>query len=139
AVDRPFWARLHGVPHPVRLYALRHGSYLLNRHTPEPHVAALMLAILDTRRPVFFWDVGAHIGYYSWLAAGACAATRVLAIEPDPSNCAMLNATRAYAPRVDVLEAAVSDADGSATFLRDDVSGATGTLERDTFNLRHYN
>ena len=64
----------------------------------------------------------------------------MLAIEPDPTNCAMLQESRAYAPHVDILDVAVSLADGSATFLRDDVSGATGTLEhqQEAFNLRNY-
>jgi FkbM family methyltransferase len=140
AVDRPVWAKLYGVPHPVRVYLLRNGSYLLNRRSPEPHVAALMLAILRTRKTAYFWDVGAHIGYYSWLVASASPETKVLAIEPDPTNCAMLRESRAYAPQVDILDVAVSRVDGTATFLADDVSGATGTLEcqRETFNLRNY-
>jgi FkbM family methyltransferase len=139
-VDRRVWATLYGVPHPVRVYLLRNASYLLNRRSPEPRMAALVLAILRTRTSACFWDVGSHIGYYSWLVASASPGTKVLAIEPDPTNYAMLQESRAYAPQVDILDVAVSRADGSATFLRDDVSGATGTLERqqETFNLRNY-
>ena len=140
AIDRRVWAKLYGLPHPVRLYVLRNASYLLNRRSPEPHVAALVLAILRTRPVACFWDVGANIGYYSWLAASASPATKVLAIEPDSTNLAILRESRTYAPRVDVLDVAVSMVDGRATFLPDDVSGATGTLESapDTFNLRNY-
>ncbi len=140
AIDRPVWARLHGIPHPVRLYLLRNGSYLLNRRSPEPRMAALVLAILRTRRVASFWDVGAHIGYYSWLVASESPGTKIVAIEPDPINQAVLQQSRMHAPAVDVLDVAISRADGSATFLTDEVSGATGTLEtqQETFNLRNY-
>jgi FkbM family methyltransferase len=140
AVDRPVWARVYGVPHPVRLYLLRNASYLLNRCSPEPHVAALVLAILRTRPVGCFWDVGANIGYYSWLVASASPATKVLAIEPDPTNLAVLRESRAHAPQVEVLDVAVSTEDGTAAFLPDEVSGATGTMrsQQETFNLRNY-
>jgi FkbM family methyltransferase len=139
-VDRPIWARLYGVSHPVRIYLLRNGSYLLNRHSPEPTIAALMLAILQTRRISTFWDIGANIGYYSWLVASASPSTRVLAVEPDPTNYALLQETRFHAPRVDTLNLAISREDGPATFLMDDVSGATGTLEsnNESFNQTNY-
>lgn len=119
---------------------MRNASYLLNRRSPEPHIAALVLAILRTRPVTHFWDVGANVGYYSWLVASANPGTRVLAIEPDPTNVAVLCESRRHAPHVDVLDVAVSAADGTATFLRDDISGATGTLgsQQDTFNLRNY-
>ena len=139
-VDREIWAKLYGLPHPVRLYALRNSSYLVNRRTPEPRLAALILAIIKTTKPGCFWDVGAHIGYYSWLVSATSAATRVLAIEPDPTNLAILRKTQTHAPQVDILGVGVSETDGRASFLADRVSGATGTLETDqmTFNQRNY-
>jgi FkbM family methyltransferase len=140
AIDRQVWARLYGIPHPVRLYLLRNGSYLVNRRSPEPRLAALVLAILRTRRVASFWDVGAHIGYYSWLVASESPDTRIVAIEPDPTNQAVLHQSRLYAPAVNILDVAISRVDGSATFLTDAVSGATGTLEsqQQTFNFRNY-
>jgi FkbM family methyltransferase len=138
--DVQVWAQIHGVTHPVRLYALRNGSYLLGRRAPEPSIAALMLAILDTCAIKSFWDIDANIGYYSWLIHSARPGVRVLAVEPDATNFALLERTRNHAPGVEILKAAISRADGAATFLVDTVSGATGTLETDlgTFNERHY-
>jgi FkbM family methyltransferase len=140
AVDREVWAKLYGIPHPVRLYVLRNGSYLVNRRSPEPRLAALILAIMKTAKPRHFWDVGAHIGYYSWLVAAANNETAVVAIEPDPTNLAVLRKSRMHAPRVDIAGIAVSESEGTATFLTDRVSGATGTLEVEecTFNQRNY-
>jgi FkbM family methyltransferase len=139
-VDREIWANLHGIPHPVRLYVLRNGSYLVNRRSPEPRLAALILAIMKTAKPRHFWDVGAHIGYYSWLVAAADSETTVVAIEPDPINLTMLHKSRVHAPRVDIAAVAASESEGTATFLTDRVSGATGTLEvkEFTFNQRNY-
>lgn len=138
--DVQLWTRLHAVAHPVRLSLIRHASYLVNRRSPEPKMAALFAAVLDTCPIAAFWDVGAHIGYYSWLVHSLQPAARVLAIEPDPTNVALLRQTQAYAPAVQVLNVAVSRSDGSATFLRDAVTGTTGTLETGgpTFNERHY-
>jgi FkbM family methyltransferase len=139
-MDREIWASLYGIPHPVRLYALRNGSYLVNRRSPEPRVTALVLAIIKTMKPRHFLDVGAHIGYYSWLVAAASLETTVVAIEPDPINLTVLRKSRAHEPRVEILGAAISEADGTAPFLTDGVSGATGTLEvgETTFNQRNY-
>jgi FkbM family methyltransferase len=138
--DIPIWGRVHGVSHPVRLYALRNASYLLGRRSTEPRITALMLAILDTWDIQTFWDIGANIGYYAWLVRSTRPEVRVLAVEPDATNFRLLEHTRRYAPGVEILNVAVSEREGAATFLIDSVSGATGTLEvaTDTFNERHY-
>lgn len=139
AIDRPIWASLYGVPHPVRLYAIRNASYVVNRRSPEPWVAALMFAVLKSRGIERFWDVGAHIGYYSWLVAATNPETHVVAFEPDPLNLAVMQASRRYAPSVVIVEAAISRADGTSSFFADNISGATGSLESDSsFNARNY-
>jgi FkbM family methyltransferase len=140
ALDRPVWTKLYGVSHPVRIYLLRNSAYLANRRSPEPAIVALLLAILDTRRVAVFWDIGANIGYFSWLMASASPTTRVLAVEPDPENYAVLTQSGTHAPGVQMLNVAVSRHDGSATFLMDSVTGATGTLESEaeTYNRRHF-
>jgi FkbM family methyltransferase len=138
--DIPIWGRVHGVSHPVRLYVLRNASYLLGRRSTEPRITALMLAILDTCDIKGFWDIGANIGYYAWLIRSTRPDVRVLAVEPDAMNFRLLEQTRVYAPEVEILNVAVSEREGAATFLIDSVSGATGTLEvaTDTYNERHY-
>jgi FkbM family methyltransferase len=138
--DIPIWGRVHGVSHPVRLYVLRNASYLLGRRSTEPRITALMLAILDTCDIKGFWDIGANIGYYAWLIRSTRPDVRVLAVEPDAMNFRLLEQTRVYAPEVEILNVAVSEREGAATFLIDSVSGATGTLEvaTATYNERHY-
>jgi FkbM family methyltransferase len=73
-----------------------------------------------------FVDVGAHIGYYSTLAASLVGADgAVFAFEPDPTNCALLRKnSSAFGDLVRVYESAVSDAVGSAwLYLSADNSG----------------
>jgi FkbM family methyltransferase len=138
--DVQLWTHVEGVSHPVRVYALRNVSYLLDRRPPEPRITALMLAILETCHITRFWDIGANIGYYSWLIHSARPDVQVLAVEPDVTNFALLKRTQVHAPSVEVLNAAISNVDGNATFAVDSVSGATGTLETTpgTFNERYY-
>lgn len=64
-----------------------------------------------------FLDVGAHIGYYSTLAASIVGPEgRVYAFEPDPGNAAVLRQNTArFGDVVKVFQAAVTDRTGRAT------------------------
>jgi FkbM family methyltransferase len=70
-------------------------------------------------------DVGAHVGFYTLLAAREAPAASVVAFEPDPYNAAALrsNVARAGASGVRVVESAVSDSAGRASFRQ-----ALGTI-----------
>jgi FkbM family methyltransferase len=62
------------------------------------------------------YDIGAHVGYYSLIAAKAGA--QVFAFEPLPRNLAYLDRHIAInQAAVRVIRAAVSDADGKASFV----------------------
>jgi len=62
-----------------------------------------------------FWDVGAHFGYYTLVAASAGA--RVHAFEPDPDNRAFLmRHVRWNSLDATVHECALGDADGTGQF-----------------------
>ena len=86
---------------------------------PEPDVQT---EIVNHLKPGgCFYDVGAHIGYYSLLAARLVGhAGRVVAFEPDPDNLAALkeNLLRNVLPQVDVIPAAVWKFSGSVAFQR---------------------
>jgi len=68
-----------------------------------------------------FYDVGAHIGFYSLMAARLVGQKgRVVAFEPDPANVATLqeNVSRNDFRQVEVIPGAVWNHSGHATFQR---------------------
>ncbi|MBA4375964.1 MAG: hypothetical protein C0401_07310 [Anaerolinea sp.] len=143
-IDFPVWRRLYGIRHPVRLRLMRNLSYLVNARTTEPEMVALFLAINKMFSPSTFWDIGANIGYYSWLLKSQNTSMAVSLFEPDPINLDLLHQTALGAggggSGIAIVPYAASDADGEAVFVVDPVSGATGTLKNteQEFTVRHY-
>ncbi len=89
-----------------------------------------------------FWDVGANIGYFSWLCASVRPGFEIVSFEPDQKNLECLRRTtgRWCLPNHTIVPCAVAEKTGEATFFSDPLSGATGTLEASakTFNAFHY-
>jgi FkbM family methyltransferase len=86
---------------------------------PEPGVPAMIEKFLKPGD--CFYDVGAHVGFYSLLAARLVGeAGRVIALEPDADNVAVLNevVARNNLKHVRVARTAVWDSDGEVTFER---------------------
>jgi FkbM family methyltransferase len=75
--------------------------------------------------------VGANIGFYSWLAGQHVPIQQIVMFEPDPSNFKLIELTIVENSIQDcrAMNIALCDRDGDATFLVDDASGATGSLE----------
>jgi FkbM family methyltransferase len=101
---------------------LRVEPYLEERYLsgcPEPSVQNEMLRHLGSGG--CFYDVGAHIGFYSLLAARLVGGGgHVVAFEPDPANVAVLqeNVLRNDVSHVDVIAAAVWSHGGVVKFRR---------------------
>jgi FkbM family methyltransferase len=78
-----------------------------------------------------FLDIGANRGIHVVALAGSY--RRVIAVEPDPELAAALrrNLARNAFPNVDVVEAAISDHVGKASFLRNLDNPLMGSLEPD--------
>jgi FkbM family methyltransferase len=75
-----------------------------------------------------FYDVGAHIGFYSLIAARLVGkAGRVMAFEPDPDNAQVVqeNAAKNDFAQISMFCAAVSDQPGSVRFQRSPCDGAS--------------
>ncbi|MGB1139856.1 MAG: FkbM family methyltransferase [Halioglobus sp.] len=92
----------------------------------EPYETTLLLSLL--RQGDVFVDVGANIGYFSLLAAARVGEEgAVIAIEPDPENCRLLRQSLKHnglASRVQLVEGALSDADGAGElYLSEDNLG----------------
>lgn len=77
-------------------------------------------------------DVGAHIGFYSLLAAREAPGAVVFAFEPDPYNAAALrvNVRRAGAHTVKVVERAACDRSGRASFRQNEATTGSSLVRR---------
>jgi FkbM family methyltransferase len=69
-------------------------------------------------RPQLIMDCGAHVGTFMLLAAATFPGVPLMAFEPNPRNAALLRrqVERNHLSAVEVIEAAVSTADGEASF-----------------------
>lgn len=129
---------------PIYLRLLSHGSIICNSSAREASIRetfAATLGALPNEHKTAFWDLGANIGWFSWLCATLRPDFEIVSFEPDPNNLHLLQRTsrRWNLPQHTIVPGAVSDRSGRAIFFLDDITGATGSLEeRDFFNLRHY-
>jgi FkbM family methyltransferase len=123
--------KLHNVSWKVYIKFLRDFSWVVNSKILNQELASLFLAIHKVYQPKTFWDVGANIGFFSWLLLDQNQEMQVVLFEPDPDNISLLQKTidRANLSNVLLIDSAVSDRVGEASFAVDRVTGATGTLE----------
>lgn len=130
-VDVPVWARVQGMRDEVRVRLIRDLSYRLLPGGPEPHITALVRTIFEVVRPRTFWDIGAYFGYYGLLAASCDRDVSVVFCEPDARNAQLIDQTLRRWALTDarVLQLAMSDRNGVASFTSDPISGATGSLD----------
>ena len=74
-------------------------------------------------------DVGAHIGYFSTIYSEAVGASgRVYAFEPGENNLPYLSWNVSSYPQTQVVKAAASDYNGTATFYVEHLTGQNNTL-----------
>lgn len=112
ALARPFRMRIRSGPCAGMWFSLASRSRFL-RGSYELKMATFVAS--QIRPGDVFWDVGAHFGYYTLVAAKAGA--RVHAFEPDPDNRAFLTRhVRWNSLDAVVHECALGDADGTGTF-----------------------
>lgn len=129
------WRLLHGmVPNPFVVYGYKiyHDSdptcvLAMATESYEPETARLLLNLLKAKQT--FIDVGAHIGYYTLLAARAVEPTgRVYAFEPAPRNLALLLKNiqvNGYDDNITAVPKAVSNRSGTCQlFLCEEESGS---------------
>ena len=140
-----------------RLLAWRYGGPC---HKPHPHApyeiyfdgyrnigwAAGNLAEIEGEEMVFAmemikrkpcrcaWDIGANVGFWSLFLAGIePPIERICAFEPDSTNLGYLrlNQEKNHLDRLLIREVGLSDQPGRATFFADELTGSTGSLERE--------
>ena len=141
--DIPIQANL-GFRHPVYLRLLTHFSFLfLSRKMEERILETLTVIVRNLRVSQHsFLDVGANIGLYTWHALDVKPELHVASFEPDPRNSALLEKTsrKWSAPNLRLYSEAASNNRGQATFSRDLLSSATGSLDQSepSFAEQHY-
>lgn len=123
--------KIDGLGHPVAVRSLRDMSWWVDGANLEAETRQFLLSLLQSKPVDVFWDVGANIGFYSWLVRSQQPATELVLFEPDPLNASLVRQTMAAnnLKSVTLIEAAVSNQEGHHQFVRDRVSGATGRLQ----------
>ncbi|MFK7919975.1 MAG: FkbM family methyltransferase [Ilumatobacter sp.] len=99
-------------------------------HRYEPETAATLLTLFEAEGgPFALYDVGANIGLYSHLCAAMFAESEVHAFEPTPEIASICRSiAEANNLNVNVIEAAASDAPGTASLHLSETSDASNSL-----------
>lgn len=141
-LDIPISVPLYKVKWKVNLRLIKDLSWYLNCRKRNSALASLFLAINKTFQTKYFWDVGANIGFFSWLLMSYSNNITIVLFEPDLENINLLEKTisQAKLSNIELVRSAVSDKVGEASFAVDKITGATGTLESEqTFIQQYYN
>jgi FkbM family methyltransferase len=132
-VDPDVAIRMHGFK--VYLKLLRDLSLILPHQGKESATKEAFSSLLGGGGVDVFFDVGANIGSYSWLAKQR-QVKDIFMLEPDRTNCRLLMRTLRTnrLEHVFLVPFAASMSAGVTAFYPDRASGATGSLENDRLN-----
>lgn len=143
-LDVPFGIRIPPIRHTVFVSFSKNLSLILSggqygESAERKHFSTLVACGNFYR----FLDIGANVGIYGFIFKTLVEPGTVTLIEPDFRNVKLLRKTIAAGAleHVKVIEAAVSDSPGEASFFRDDLTGATGSIEHkesSSFVFRHH-
>jgi FkbM family methyltransferase len=127
-LDFPVWVRCGGMR--MRLMWFRDMPWLVDSGPKEPELARVMEQLCEAFQPKVFWDLGANIGWFTWLVNSKTALDHAVLFEPLPLNARLLGETiaRNGFARMRIVQAAVSDRCGEVSFKVDDKSGATSQM-----------
>lgn len=142
AIDIPVWVKLPGVRWRVKVRMVSHASSFVLSGGMEPEILVLFREISRQFGIQSFWDVGANVGYYTWVVKSISPEARVRVFEPDTANLSLVRETMRSANVRDVVvrDVAVSDVRGKRLFAYDRVSGSTGGVMQSgiTYSERHW-
>jgi FkbM family methyltransferase len=129
--DFTVYKRLPDTNLKVALRCFRDATWIVAPSLLEPSVLKAFGLTVDHLRPKIFWDVGANLGFYSWFMRQCPSVEKVVVFEPDPMNFALIQQTihKNKISDCEALNIALSDVDGTSTFLVDRAGGAAGSLE----------
>lgn len=130
SLDFPVWVRCRAFGMKMRVMWFRDLNWLFDSVPKEPEFNALMERLCEVIQPKVFWDVGANLGWFSWLVNAKARPTRIVLFEPLPLNVRLLGDTirRNGFTHMGIIESAVSDQAGTVSFRVDDKSGAASQI-----------
>jgi FkbM family methyltransferase len=133
-IDLPVWLSVLDVGFKVRGRLVTHGLVFAAIGSQEPGSKALALACVERLNLESFWDVGANIGYYTWLLKSASPTLRAVLFEASPANARLVRTTlnRHKLHDVELVAAGVSERQGEGYLRVDSLAGTTSTLDDST-------
>lgn len=142
-MDQPAWLSIPAVRFKVRGRLVTHGLAFAMTGSQEPNEEALVVECMRQLDIRSFWDIGANIGHYAWLAKSVSPDMELVLFEPLPANAMLIRDTlnRHRFSKAVLIAACASDSSGTGTLLANSLAGATSTLEQTqnrTFEERHW-
>ena len=144
--DRLKTMRVAGIDFPIAGYLLKNFNMVLGRSLHEAETLSWFARLARDNNAQVFWDVGANVGLYGFTFISANSDRNTVLFEPDPDNLAALRETvsiNTLQARVEIRPCAVGAESGTASFKRDQITGATGALataeDESVFVERHFN
>lgn len=130
ALDFRVWVRPRSLRMKMRIMWFRDMIWFFDRLPNEPEFNAVIEQLCATIKPKVFWDLGANVGWFSWLVNERSKPSHVVLFEPLPLNARLLGETlrRNKFSHMTLVQAAVSDQCGSVLFKADDKSGTASQI-----------
>jgi len=117
----------HYTQDPFCLHSYRHRGYWFHGANRERETMQMFSKIIVPGMDLI--EIGAHIGYLSLLFKDLVGENgKIYAFEPGPNNLVYLRRNLQAFERIELLEQAVSDQDGEATFYVENLSGQNCSL-----------
>ncbi len=98
ACDLLVWVTMPGVHFKVRARLFRHLRIFCSTAGAEPGIVALFRTLASCLGIRSFWDIGANVGYYSWLVKSLAPSAEIRMFEPEADNVMLIRQTIARTP-----------------------------------------
>ncbi len=109
------------------LHSYRHRGYWFHGPRREQETMRFFEQVLCAGDTVV--EVGGHVGYLTmWFAQLVGETGRVVVFEPGRNNLPYLRANAAGATNIEIVDSAVSDSDGVASFFEEELTGQNNSL-----------
>ena len=114
----------------MRVMWFRDLNWLFDSVPKEPELNEVIERLCETFHPKVFWDLGANLGWFSWLVNARADLSHAVLFEPLPLNARLLGETIRHNgfSHMSIVQSAVSERCGSVSFKVDEKSGAASQM-----------